>query len=209
MGGTFNPVHIGHLMLAEWARDALGLDEVWFIPTGTPYMKQSSEGLASASALSALDRFRMTELAIKDNPSFRCLDLEVMRKGLTYSYETLEQLKSSFPEASFFFIMGADCLFTLEDWKNPERIFQCCTIAAAVRGDTDLTQLEQKKAALEQRFQGGIILLPFISMAVSSTAIRQRVMKGKSIRYLTPDSVIDYIKEKGFYCEKSSESEKA
>lgn len=209
MGGTFNPVHIGHLMLAEWALDALGLDEVWFIPTGTPYMKQSKEGLDSAFEVSGMDRLHMTELAIQGNPSFQCLDLEVRRKGRTYSCETLEYLKMTCPEASFFFIMGADCLFTLENWKNPEKIFKCCAVAAAVRGEADFAQLEQKKVQLEQRFQGEVILLPFISMTISSTEIRQRVAEGKSIRYLTSDSVIDYIREKGFYREENNKSEKA
>jgi len=207
MGGTFNPVHMGHLMLAEWAMDALKLEEVWFIPTGMSYMKASSESISSASAVSGTDRLQMTTLAIQDNPAFRCLDVEIRRSGYTYSYETLEYLKERFPDSSFFFLMGADCLFALEYWKCPERIFQCCSIAAAVRGDTSLAALEQKRIQLENKFQGEVLLFPFMSMSISSTVIRQRVRNSQSIRYLTPDRVIDYIKEKGFYCEKRNESE--
>ena len=122
MGGTFNPVHAAHLALAEWVRDALKLDEIWFIPTGSSYMKDSRDILPGE------ERLRMVELAIQDNPFFRCLDLEVAREGYTYSYETLEQLNAAYPENSFYFITGADCLFTIDRWKNPERIFGNCTL---------------------------------------------------------------------------------
>lgn len=193
MGGTFNPIHVGHLVLAEWAKEAAGLDEVWFIPTGISYMK------ATGDILPGEERFHMTELAIQGNAAFKCLDIEIKRQGYTYSYETLEQLKSAYPEDAFFFIAGADCLYSLENWKCAERLFQSCTILAAVRGDSQLSEMETKKRELEQRFQGTIILLPFISLSLSSTELRRRIHDGKSIRYLVPDSVLAYIEEKRFY----------
>ena len=195
LGGTFNPVHTGHLLLAEWARDALALDEVWFIPTGCSYLKDSRE------ILSGRDRLSMTEMAVRGNSSFRVMDLEVVREGSTYSYETLETLKIQYPQDSFFFITGADCLFSIESWKNPHRFFAACTLVAAVRNEIGLSEMKQKQEELEQIFGASIILLPFMSMAISSTEIRRRVRSGLSIRYLVPDEVLAYIEEKGFYRE--------
>lgn len=203
MGGTFNPIHIGHLMLAEWALDAVKLDEVWIVPAGMPYMK------AGQHVLPGEERLRMTQLAIKDNDRFKCLDIEVRREGYTYSYETLEELRRREPESDFFFIVGADCLFTIETWKNPERIFDNCTLVAAVRGENTLPEMEQKKRELERMFcekegrSTPIILLPFLKMSISSTQIRERICRKESVRYLVPDDVLAYINEKGLYCEKS------
>lgn len=199
MGGTFNPIHIGHLMLAEWAMDAVGLDEIWMIPAGFPYMKASSQ------ILPGRERLYMTQLAIEDNPGFRCLDIEIERDGYTYSCETLERLRDRYPVYDFFFIAGADCLFSIESWKAPERILDNCTLVAAVRGESDFAQMEAQKLALEKRFcrEGKIILLPFLRMSISSTEIRERIRRGQSVRYLVPDSVLAYIKEKEFYREKS------
>lgn len=202
LGGTFNPIHLGHLMLAEWAREEAHLDEVWMIPTGVSYMKDPKE-IASGE-----DRLCMTRLAVEENPWFKCVDIEVQRKNNSYSYETLERLQEQYPEDRFYFILGADCLFTIEEWKEPRRIFQNCTILAAVRDEALLSEMEEKKRELEQQFQGKIHLLPFVRMALSSTEIRQRIRRGQSIRYLVPDKVSSYIKEKGLYREESSEHEK-
>lgn len=193
MGGTFNPIHMGHLLLAEWVKNEVGLEEIWLIPNGISYMKEP-QAVAPAE-----DRLRMTELAIKRNQYFKCLDLEVKRSGYTYSYETLEELTRTYPGNSFYFILGADCLFTLETWKYPERIFQCCKLIAAVRDDASLEAMEEKKAELEHRFGGEILLLPFIRMSLSSTEIRERIRQGKSVRYMVPDSVLTYIEGKRLY----------
>lgn len=108
--------------------DAVALDEVWMVPAGTPYMKAGQEILPGE------ERLRMTRLAIRDNDRFRCLDIEVKRQGYTYTFETLEWLRGRYPEDEFFFIVGADCLFAIEGWKAPERIFANCTLVAATRG---------------------------------------------------------------------------
>lgn len=200
MGGTFNPIHLGHLMLAECAREELDLDEVWFIPTGCSYMKE--EQLKSEKGMPLpFQRLEMTELALEDNPFFSCLDIEVEREGNTYSYETLEALKKSYPEHRFFFLFGADCLYTIENWKEPGRIFAACDIVAAVRGDAVVEAMEEKCDWLRERFGASIILLPFRNLAISSTEIRERVKEGKSIRYMVPERVISYIREKGLYSE--------
>lgn len=195
MGGTFDPIHIGHLMLAEWAIGAAELDQVWIIPTGQSYMK------ADRKILPGSERLHMAELAVKGNDRLKCLDIEVERGGYTYSYETMEQLKSSYPEDRFYFIEGADCLYSMENWKYPDRLLASCTILAAVRGNASIQELEAKKAELLKQFGGCIQLMPFPQMSVSSTEIRERLIQGKSVRYMVPDNVLKYILEKGFYHE--------
>lgn len=193
LGGTFNPIHMGHLMLAERAMDAAGLDEVWLLPSGVSYMK-SGQGI-----LPAEERLYMTQLAAAENERFRCIDKEVRKPGATYTCETLEQLKQEHPETDFYFIVGADCLFTIESWREPERIFAACTLVAAMRGDCSAKEMEQKKSELEHRFGAKIILLPFFHVEISSTQVRERVANGRSIRGLVPERVRAYIEEKGFY----------
>jgi len=193
MGGTFDPIHMGHLLLAEWAKSEAGLNEVWLIPTGISYKKAERE------VAPAKDRLCMTELAVKENGHFRCLDLEIKRGGYTYSYVTLEELARTYPEDEFYFILGADCLFTMETWKCPERILGCCKLIAAVRDEASMEEMSEKKAELEQRFGGEILLLPFVRMSVSSTEIRERIKQGKSVRYMVPDSVLAYMEERGLY----------
>lgn len=195
LGGTFNPIHVGHLLLAEWARSEAGLEEIWFIPTGNSYMKEGREILPGE------ERLHMVELALQDNPCFKCLDMEIKRGGRSYSCETLTQLKGEHPENEFFFIVGADCLFTIENWKFPEKIFESCTLAAAVRDDSLWNELVIKSKELEKRFHTDIILLPFLRLSVSSTEIRERIREGKSVRYLVPDRTLKYIEEKGYYRE--------
>ncbi len=199
MGGTFNPIHIGHLLLAEWALEDAALDEVWMIPAGSPYMKSPEE------ILPGRERLHMAELAVRGSSAIKCLDTEITREGPTYSYETLELLKKAYPENAYYFIVGTDCLFSIADWKCPERIFQNCTLIAAVREGTSMDAMEEKKRELEKRFRATgakIILLPFLNIPVSSTEIRRRIREGKSVRYLVPEDVLRYIREKDFYREK-------
>lgn len=193
MGGTFNPIHIGHLLLAEWAREAEVLDEIWLIPTGCSYMK------SDIKVLDAKERYAMASMAAEENGYMRCLDIEIKREGYTYTYETLLQLKESYPDVSFYFIFGADCLFTIEKWKHPEKIFENCNIIAAVRSGASLMDMELKKKELEVKYNARITLLNFPDIEISSTNIRERVMEGQSIRYMVPDKVLSYIEEKGFY----------
>lgn len=194
MGGTFNPIHIGHMILAQRAMEEVNLDEVWFIPTGCSYMKMNHPDM-----LSGKERFQLVSKAIQENDRFRCLDLEVKRQGYTYSYETLEQLKSQYPEYEFYFIFGADCLFSIEKWKCPDRIFQNCTIIAAARNGASLEKMEEKVTWLSTQYGANIQLLSFPNLEISSTEIRNRLHEKKSIRFLVPDTVLSYIEEKHFY----------
>lgn len=199
MGGTFNPVHMGHLLLAEAAREAFSLDEVWFVPTGYSYMKGARQSLENMPLPE--ERLEMTRLAVQDNVCFRCMDIEVRRQGATYTYETMEELRAAYPEKEFFFLIGADCLYTIENWREPERIFRACELVAAVRQGADIADMQRKIAQLKSRFGARITLLPFRNLEISSTEIRKCVREGRSIRYMTPQPVISYIETKGFYRE--------
>ncbi len=199
MGGTFNPIHLGHLMLAEWAMDEAGLEEVWMIPTGLSYMK-AGQRIPDGEV-----RLQMTLLAADGNPRLRCLDTEIRREGYTYTYETLELLKEQYPENKFFFIIGADCLFTLETWKYPGRILRNATLLVAARNGISLEEMEGKRGELLERFGGEILLMPFVSISLNSTEIRNRIRKGKSVRYMVPDKTLSYIKEKGLYSDEEME----
>lgn len=193
MGGTFNPVHTGHLLLAQWAMEEAGLDGVIFMPTGCSYMKKSAEVLPGA------ERLAMTRLAIADRDCFLCSDLEVKRAGSTYTCETLEELQALYPQAQLYFIVGADCLFTIGNWYHPERIFRRCILLAASRNGMSMDGLEEKRQELEAAYQAKILLMAFPDIEISSTDIRERCRQGLSIRYLVPDSVREYIDRHQYY----------
>ena len=187
MGGTFNPIHTGHLLLAQAALEEAALDSVCFLPSGVSYLKPED------TVLDARDRLKLTELAVLDNPKFTVSDMEIKRSGNTYTCDTLQQLKREQPQNSFYFILGADCLFSMENWYHPEEIFSSCTILAAVRDNLKLSDLEEKADLLRKRFGADISLLHLPRIDISSTDIRERIKTGKSIRYMVPDSVCEYI----------------
>lgn len=193
LGGTFNPIHIGHLLLAEAAFDEAGLDGIMFLPSGQSYMKDKDE------ILDAAERLKITELAVKDNPSFFVSDMEIKREGNTYTYETLTTIKTVHPATELYFIMGADCLFSIEKWRHPEKIFDSCTLIAAVRDDVNSEELQEQAGCLQEKYGAKIMLLPFLKTEISSTAIRERIRSNKSVRYMVPDAVKDYLAEKKFY----------
>jgi len=193
MGGTFNPIHIGHLVLAQRAMEEKELDEIWIIPTGCSYMKTNQD------ILSGEERLAMVTLAIEDTDKMKCLDIEIKRSGYTYSYETLEQLNAEYPKYSFYFIFGADCLFTIENWKYPERIFANCSVIAAARNGASLDSMGEKITELQERFGADISLLTFPNLEISSTDLRERIRLGKSVKHLIPDNVLSYIEKNRFY----------
>lgn len=193
MGGTFNPIHFGHLMVAEDARRYCKLDEVIFIPSGNSYMKETDEIIEGPKRLS------MTELAISHNPSFSCSDIEIKRGGNTYTYETLIRLREIYPYAELYFIMGADNLFHIAKWKNADMVMKNCKIIAASRGEKSIDELQMQADWLKETYHAYIILLPERKMDISSTEIREKVFQNESIRYLTPDNVCDYIYKHKLY----------
>lgn len=193
LGGTFNPVHIGHLLMAEYAKEAVGLDVVILMPSCKSYMK------AGTNVLSGEERLKMLELSIQDNPSLMTSDMEICRGGNTYTYETLLQMKKICPDSEIYFIVGADSLFSMERWVKPEMIFANCTLLAAGRDDASKEDLLLKKMELEERFKAKIILLDFPQIDISSTVIRENVKMNKSIRYMVHDNVLKYILENHLY----------
>lgn len=193
MGGTFNPIHYGHLLLAESAREVFELDKVLFMPSGDSYMKDTS------TILDGEVRLQMLKLAIEDNPYFEISRIELDRTGPTYTRDTLAQLQNQNNEDSYFFIMGADSLLMLESWKDPEFILHNCTIAVAVRGTGTAEKIEKIAGHLIYEYQADIRILPVRYIDISSSDIRDNLKKKASIRYMLPEKVEAYIQENELY----------
>lgn len=195
LGGTFNPIHIGHLLLAQYALEQAELDKILLMPSGQSYMKKD------IYILPAAERLKLTELSVQGQPCFEVSDMEIRRGGYTYTYETLESLREEHPQDQFYFIIGADCLYSIEKWKKPEKIFAACTILSAVREDMDMERLKEQAAHLKLQYEADIRLLQFPRIDISSSEIRDRVRQGKSIRHMVPFKVEKYILEKQVYNE--------
>ena len=198
MGGTFDPIHYGHLILAQNALDTFSLDEILFVPSGTPWLKESTK------VLSKNKRVSMTGMAIEDNPDFALSTIEIDREGNSYSYETVEELKRLQPKTDFYFIMGADSLLEIERWKNPDRLMTECTLLVAVRDDCDREGLEKQIIYLTDKYQADIKILPANRIDISSTKIRRMIREGKSVRYMLPDQVIRFIQKNHLYRQETS-----
>lgn len=195
LGGTFNPVHNGHLMIAENAREQFALDKVLFIPTGHSPLKHKQQ------ITNAVHRCAMASLAVSDNPWFILDEIEVQSPKISYTYRTMSKLKEKYISSEFFFILGADSLFDFESWKNPELILENCSILAAGRKHLREKEFMEQIEYLNKKYPQKFHPLDTTNMDVSSEEIRQRVRQGKSIRYLVPKSVENYIKEKKLYVE--------
>lgn len=193
MGGTFNPIHLGHLIIAEEAFEAYNLDEVLFVPSGISYMKDPLE------VLDAKKRVHMTGLAIEDNPHFALSTIEIDRDGNSYSYETLETLRKQNPNTEYYFLVGADTLFALETWKHPEILLPSCTILVAVRNGVPMEKMQEQASYLEKKFGGSIKLLTTPNIEISSTDIRKRLAENRNVKYFLPDSVLDFINKYDLY----------
>ncbi len=198
MGGTFDPIHNGHLLLGEFACEENGLDEVWFMPNGNPPHKKKSIIESAAE-----DRLNMTALAIREYPKFR-LNLHEAEDGrISYSYQTLEYLRTKYREDEFYFIIGADSLFSIETWVYPERVLSACTILAAYRDEADSEQIMFAKIhELNEKYHADIRLLRTPLFPVSSSQLRRKIKMGESIAGLVPETVERYIKENGLYKER-------
>ena len=198
LGGTFDPIHLGHLLLAEECREILALDKVLFVPAGQPWLKTGQPLTA------AIHRLRMVELATADNPHFEVLSWEVERPGPSYTVDTLERLRMELGAAAeLHFLVGLDALADFPRWKDPERILQRARLAVVPRpgyfadgnGDDIVKGIKSRYPAYADR----ITKLAVASVAISATDLRRRVAIGHSILYRTPAAVGDYIGEKGLY----------
>ncbi len=193
MGGTFNPIHNGHLLLAESARKTFNLEQILFMPSGNSYLKQDIK------IVSAQNRANMTALAIQGNPYFTLSTMEINRTGPTYTYETLKELKDNNPNTHYYFITGADSLLSLHTWRKPEVILSKCTVITAVRGGESVESLGIAIEHLKKQFQADIEILPIEPIDLSSSEIRRRIANGQSVQDMLPDKVLEYINENHFY----------
>ena len=200
LGGTFDPPHLGHLLIAETARVALGLESVLFVPAGEPWLKSGQRVTPAAH------RLRMVQLATADNPDFCVSDCEVRRSGASYTVDTLRELRGAYrPETELYFIVGSDVLDQFHRWKEPEAILDLCRLAVIERpgGPPDSSPIDGI-AALWERFPdevapGAVVSLAGPRVDFSASELRRILAAGLSTRYQIPDTVAEYIAEHGLY----------
>ncbi len=194
MGGTFDPIHISHLILGETAYEQFSLDKVLFLPAGNPPHKRNRKGGASD-----LERVEMVRRAIAGNSHFQlCLD-EMDASDYSYTYRTLERMKAEHPDTEFYFIVGADSLFDFEKWKEPARICQAASILVAVRDHIDDERLSRKMKELEEKLGGHFYRLYSTNLDISSKMIRDWIRRKKTVRYYVPEPVLAYIADRHIY----------
>lgn len=194
MGGTFDPIHNGHLMLGKYARDLFELDEIWFMPNGNPPHKNKETFETETK-----HRVEMVQRAIVDEHGFALQLYEVENKDKNYSYLTMEHFIQRYPKHKFYFIVGADSLFALEKWACPERLLRTCVMLAAYRDGKNTTEMNAQIAYLNEKYGGDIRLLRTPEVNISSNEIRRRVKDGLSIKNMVPESVCQYISENQLY----------
>ncbi len=193
LGGTFDPIQVAHLIIANEARVRLSLERVLFVPAGEPWRKEGRK-------VSPVEhRVAMVRLAITDNPHFELSLAEVQRPGPSYTIDTLEDLKQHYgDEAELYFVLGLDALYDLPNWKSPERIIERCHLVVAARPGLSWERLEELKRRLPG-LEAKLIMLEAPQIEVSSSEIRQRVAAGLPIKYLVPPEVEAYIGEHKLY----------
>lgn len=194
LGGTFDPIHTGHLILAEAAYESFSLDYVLIMPNGNPPHKAGQVNATMEQ------RTRMVELAVADNPHLKVSDFEKTPQDYHYTYETLEFLKKEHPDTDYYFILGADSLVHFHTWMEPRRICEACSILAATRDHMESEELTARIQELSQVFSAHIYPMETPNIDISSNMIRERVRTGRSIRYYVPEAVEEYIYKKELYC---------
>jgi len=195
LGGSFDPIHYGHLLLAEVCLEELSLDSVWFIPAATAPHKSDAVGATAA------ERREMVELAIGGHPCFSCSSMEIERGGLSYTVETLSEIAGEHPQATLYLLMGADSLSDLPGWRDPQRICQLAIPVVAARPGqpaVDFTALE-KIASVEQVEQARQAVVSMPQLELSSRDLRERAARTQSLRYRTPRAVEQYITANQLY----------
>ena len=197
LGGTFDPIHLGHLLLAEMARESLQLDELRFIPAATAPHKLDQP------ASDGKQRLELIRLAIGGNPNFTVDDRELRRSGISYTVDTLTELRAEFSAAELFFLMGADSLAELHTWREPARICELACVVVLARGGHQAPDLQRLKVYLppEQHAELATHLVPMPQMEISSSDIRARIAQGRSVRYQLHPAVAASIAAQGLYRE--------
>jgi nicotinate-nucleotide adenylyltransferase len=190
MGGTFDPIHYGHLVTAEAALSEFQLDEVVFVPTGKPWMKANRDVAAPE------DRYLMTVIATSSNPRFWVSRIEIERDGPTYTVETLQELRHQTGDGvDLFFITGADAILEIFQWKDPEEVLSLAHFIGATRPGYDVARFEREAPTRHPN----ISVMSVPALAISSSDIRRRVREGRPIRYLVPEGVQTYIEKSRLY----------
>lgn len=195
IGGTFDPIHNGHLIIAEYARTSLNLDKVLFIPSGMHPFKDNKK------ITDAKNRMDMILLATDSNPCFEVSSLEITRIGITYTIDTMISLKDKYPEDELYFIFGSDILFELDKWKRIEELSRLCKFILLDRHSKEEQEIYKRIEELESSYNIDIEKIKSPIIDISSTEIRERVSKKISIRYLVPELVEKYILNNKLYME--------
>lgn len=191
LGGTFNPIHLAHLYIAYEAKSQLNLDKIIFMPAGSPPHKRNEE------VLEASLRYNMVCEAIKNYEDFEISNYEIDKKGYSYTYETLEKLKTE--DNELFFITGADCLMDIEKWKNPEKIFKLSKLVVFNRPGYSKENLRIQKEKIQIKFNTSIEFLDIIDLEISSSMIKKRIKDGKRVDFFLSKEVLNFIKENNIY----------
>lgn len=192
MGGTFNPIHYAHLATAEFIRDNYNLDKILFIPSGNPPHK-------NGNIADKYDRYNMVLLSTFNNDDFVVSDIEVKKNEKTYTVDTLKYLKQKYKNIEIYFITGADAICDIETWKDVEGNFRLAKFIAATRPGISLLTYNEKIKKLKDKYNANIESVYVPSLDISSTYIREQLYKNKTIRYLVPDLVKQYIENKKLY----------
>lgn len=182
-GGTFDPIHNGHLHIAYEALYKLGLDKVIFIPSGNPPHK--TDKIVTDAQL----RFTLVKETIENEKKFQVSDYEIKKKNLSYTYETLNFFNSLQPETEWYFITGVDCLMEIDTWKNVHQILSQCKFVVFNRPGYNKQDIESQKRKIEEKYDKKIIFLDIPILEISSTQIREKIKKGESVSYLIPEKV--------------------
>jgi nicotinate-nucleotide adenylyltransferase len=192
-GGTFDPIHFGHLYIAQEALYRLQLDSILFMPSGNPPHKITRE------KTDAVIRYELVNMAIKDEEKFSLSSYEIDSKDLSYTYKTLEYLKSQEPGTKWYFITGVDCLMELNFWKNVDEIFKLCTLVVFYRLGYKKEDILQQKKEVEERYKILIIFLDINPIDISSTDIKNMLKEGRNVSHLLPANVLNTILELDLY----------
>lgn len=192
MGGTFDPIHFGHLVTGECVYEEFDVDKIIFMPTGKPAHKD----LVTDNE----HRYNMTKIAIDGNDKFEISTIELLRKGTTYTVDTIQEIREYLGEKSkIYFVMGADSVYDLYKWKDMEKLLSICQFIAVTRPNYDKTKLEKLVDELNEKYRAEIHFLEIPALDISSSELRGKIENNISVRYLLPNKVIDYIEKFKLY----------
>ncbi len=193
MGGSFNPIHLGHLHLAESARVEFHLDKVIFIPAGDNPFKQTNVSVTRQQ------RFEMVNMAIASNERFASASIELDRHGKSYTIDTIREIKKMYPQSELYFITGADIMFEITQWRSAEELLQSINFITATRPGYPVSKWRRRVRRLRKKYHANIYGLMSAEMDITSTEIRNRIASGQSIKYLIPEPVEAYIETHHLY----------